>query len=251
MLKEERLKRIMREVNLHNKVLSVDLSRLLNVSEDTIRRDLKDLVSVGKIVKVHGGGISPSFALTLNHSNNSNVYALEEKQKIAEKTKTLLKKNMTILIEGGTTILEIVKAIPDNLDATFFSLSPQVGVALAKYENLEVICIGGKINKNAYLYTGASVINQLADMKVDLCIIGANGFSIEEGLTDSDWEVVQVLKAMIRSSHKVAVVCISEKLNTGQRLKICDLSSINYLITELPPDNSQLSKYRNANITVI
>ncbi|HTE24261.1 DeoR/GlpR family DNA-binding transcription regulator [Flavitalea sp.] len=251
MIKEERLKRIMREVNIHNKVLSVDLSRLLNVSEDTIRRDLKDLVNLGKIAKVHGGGISLSFALSFNHTNNNEIYALEEKQQIAQKTKTLLKKDMTILIEGGTTILEIAKSIPENLNATFFSLSPQVGVALAKYENLEVVCIGGKINKNAYLYTGASVINQLADMKVDLCLIGANGFSIEEGLTDSDWEVVQVLKAMIRSSHKVAVVCISEKLNTGQRMKICDTNSINYLITELPPDDSQLLQYRNANITVI
>ncbi|RPE12796.1 DeoR/GlpR transcriptional regulator [Chitinophaga lutea] len=244
MLKEERHKLIMREVNLHNKVLSADLSRLLDVSEDTIRRDFKELIDAGKILKVHGGAVSPSFHFP--HNMQSDVYAREAKQVIAEKTKKLLKKDSTVLIEGGTTIIELAKAISNDLRATFFVLSPQVAIALSDREKLEVISIGGKLSKNANVHTGASVINQLADIKTDLCIIGANGLSVTDGLTDSDWEIVQIIKAMMRSSQKVAVLSISEKLNTTQRLKVCDLQAIDYLITELPPDDAFLAQYKGS-----
>lgn len=72
-----------------------------------------------------------------------------------------------------------------------------------------------------------------------------------EGLTDSDWEVVQVIKAMIRCAKKVVVVSIAEKLNSVQRLKICDLSEIDYLITELPADSPFLSAFADKKLRII
>src|SRR5687768_11309819 len=113
MRKEERHKLIMREINLHNKVLSADLSTLLNISDDTVRRDLKELAESGKVLKVHGGAASKSFVAPFNLQNE--VYALAEKKKIAEKALKLIKNDMVILTEGGTTILELAKMIPKNL----------------------------------------------------------------------------------------------------------------------------------------
>lgn len=249
MRKEERHKLIMREINLHNKVLSADLSALLNISDDTVRRDLKELAETGKLLKVHGGAASKSFVSPFNTQNE--VYALTEKKKIAEKTLKLIKNEMVILTEGGTTILELAKMIPENLRVIFFTISPQVAITLSDHINLEVITIGGKLNKNANLHVGASVINQLVDIKVDLCLLGANAFSSEDGLTDMDWDIVQVKKALIRSSKKTAVLSISEKLNSTQRIRICDPNHINYLITELPPDNPLLANYRNDNLVLI
>jgi DeoR/GlpR family transcriptional regulator of sugar metabolism len=241
MLKEERHKIILREINLHNKVLSNDLSELLIVSEDTIRRDLNELAELELVLKVHGGAMSKTFHYPFNGQNQ--VYALEAKQIIADKAIGLFRKDMLILIEGGTTIMEIAKKIPDHLQATFLTVSPQVALTLAKHENIDVIVIGGRLAKNANIHTGASVINELSNIKPDLCIIGTNGISVQGGLTDSDWEVVQVIKAMIRTSRKVAVVSIAEKFNTVQKIKIIDISGIDYLITELPPDSSVLSSY--------
>jgi DeoR/GlpR family transcriptional regulator of sugar metabolism len=243
MRKSERHKLIMREINLHNKVLSTDLSSLLQISDDTIRRDLKELAEEGKILKVHGGAASKSFVAPFNAQNE--VYAVNEKREIARKTLSLLKNDMVVLTEGGTTILELAKMVPDNLRVTFFTISPQVAITLSDHSNLDVITIGGKLNKNANLHIGSSVINQLAEVKVDLCLLGANAFSAVEGLTDMDWEVVQVKKALIRSSKKVAVLSISEKLNTAQRIRICDTNQINYLITELSADSPELNNYRN------
>src|SRR5690606_6794590 len=101
MKKEKRQAIILREIDLHNKVLSVDLSEQLNVYDDTVRRDFKELAGQGKIIRVHGGAVSKSFVKPFNTENL--VYALEAKKKIAKKTLTLFKNNMVILTEGGTT----------------------------------------------------------------------------------------------------------------------------------------------------
>ncbi|MEO5889933.1 MAG: DeoR/GlpR family DNA-binding transcription regulator [Ferruginibacter sp.] len=242
MLKEERHKIILREVNLHNKVLTNDLSELLEVSEDTIRRDLNELDELEMILKVHGGAMSKTFHYPFNGQNR--VYALEAKKTIAQKAIALFKKDMLILVEGGTTIMEISKQIPADLHATVFTVCPQVAISLAEHENLEVITIGGRLSKNSNIHTGASVINELAAIKTDLCIIGTNGISVENGLTDSDWEVVQVIKAMIRSAKKTAVVCIAEKFDSVQKIKIADIKDVDYVITELDPDSPVLDVYR-------
>ncbi|MGX5817229.1 DeoR/GlpR family DNA-binding transcription regulator [Chitinophaga lutea] len=249
MIKEERHKLILREINLHNKVLSNDLAILLDVSEDTVRRDLKELDEEGIIIKVHGGAISKSLATPF--MKDSSIYAQDAKQVIAEKTLSLIKKDMVIITEGGTTMLEFAKALPDHLTATFFTISPQVAITLSDKNNLEVITIGGKLRKNANLHTGSSVLNQLSEIKADLCLLGANGFSAEDGLTDVDWEIVQVKKALVRSARKTAVLCISEKLNSSRRLKICDPNQVSYLITELTPDHPTMKAYSKEGLIVL
>jgi len=248
MKKEKRQAVILREIDLHNKVLSVDLSEQLNVSDDTVRRDLQELAGQGKIIRIHGGAVSKSFVKPFNSENL--VYALDAKKIIAKKTLSLFKNNMVIITEGGTTILELAKIIPHNLKVTIITISPQVAITLSEHDNLDVISIGGKLMKNANLHIGASVVNQLAGVKADLCILGANAFSAEEGLTDMDWEVVQVKMALIRAAKKVAVISISEKLNSTKWLNICPTSQINFLVTELDPNDKFLQNYKQQHITL-
>lgn len=249
MLKEERQAFIMKQINVHNKVLSTDLSEMLSVSEDTIRRDLKELSESGKVLRVHGGALSQSFHYPFR--NDHEIYALDAKHRIADKAISLLKNDMVVLTGGGTTMIELAKKIPDELRATFFTISPLVALELVEHPNLTVISIGGQLSKEAHVNLGSGVINALADIQVDLCLLGANSFSPKEGITDSDWEVVQVKRAMIRSAHKMAILCIAEKLNTTQRLKICDIGQIHYLITELSPENNLLFPYTSTDLTIL
>jgi len=249
MIKDERQRIILREINLHNKVLTADLSVLLQVSHDTINRDLKELIDSEQVVKVHGGAMSKFFATPF--LKDTDVYAKAEKQIIAGKALKLIKNDMVILTEGGTTMIELAKAIPDSLRVTFFTISPQVAITLSDHSNIDVITIGGKLNKNANLHIGPSVINDLSAIKADLCFLGANAFSVQDGLTDVDWDIVHVKKAIIRSAKKVAVLSISEKLNTAQRIKICGLEEIDYLITELPQDHQILSAYKSPGLELI
>ena len=73
--------------------------------------------------------------------------------------------------------------------------------------------------------------------------MGTNGISIENGISDSDWEVVQIKKAMISSAQKTVIVCIAEKINSVHKMKVCNLNSVNYLITDLDPADEYLKEY--------
>lgn len=248
MLKKERHTFIMKQINLHNKVLSSDLSQQLNVSEDTVRRDLNELDEAGKLLKVHGGALSKSFHFPF-HQNE--VYAQESKKQVALKAISLIKEGMVVLTGGGTTMIEMAKLIPEDLEATFFTISPLVALELAEHPRLTVILIGGQLSKNAQINIGASVINDLSEIKVDVCFLGANGIDVKEGITDSDWEVVQVKKAMIKSTAKVVILSIAEKLNSVQKMRVCGLNQVTHFITDLDPESEDLIPFKDGNIQII
>jgi len=240
MLKEERQAFIMREVNLHNKVLSSDLSVQLNVSEDTIRRDLNELAESGKVLKVYGGALSKSFQYPFQ---DNEVYARESKKVIAQKAITLIQDGMTVLLGGGTTMLELARMLPDKMQCTFFTISPLVALELAERSNDDVILIGGKLARSTNVTIGSQVINQLSEIRVDLCLLGTNSLSVEDGVTDSDWEVVQIKKAMLRCSQKIGILSIAEKLNSVQKMKVCNVNAIDYLVTDLNPKHENLIRF--------
>src|SRR4051812_3188215 len=98
MLKKERQAYITQQLNIHNKVLSSDLSQQLKVSEDTVRRDLNELSEQGKLLKVHGGALSTGFHFTLE---NNSIYSASEKKSIAQKAISLIKDGMLVLLSGG------------------------------------------------------------------------------------------------------------------------------------------------------
>jgi len=240
MLKEERQAFIIHQINLHNKVLSSDLSTQLNVSEDTIRRDLNELAENGKVLKVYGGALSKSFQHPFRENH---VYARDAKKQLAGKALKLIQNGMTVLAGGGTTMLELARMVPEHLQCTFFTISPLVALELAERTKAEVILIGGQLSRSTNICIGSQVINQLSEIRVDLCLLGANSLSVDEGVTDSDWEVVQVKKAMIRYSNKTAILSIAEKLNSAQKMKVCSLNAISYLITDLAPSHDSLAKF--------
>ncbi|UKT66199.1 DeoR/GlpR family DNA-binding transcription regulator [Pedobacter mucosus] len=248
MLKKERHEFIMRQINLHNRVLTSDLVQLLTVSEDTIRRDLQELVDEGLLFKVHGGALSKSYHSSFD---DSTVYARDSKIVIAKKATNLVKDGMVVLTGGGTTILEFVKQLPQSIQATFFTISPLVAVELAKYNGAEVILIGGLFSKNSQITYGGHVITQLSEIKADLCLMGTSAIHSEEGLTDTDWEINQLKKAMLACSKKSAVLCISEKLDITLRLKVCSIESITYLVTELDQQHESLARYRKKDLSIL
>lgn len=248
MLKKERHDFVMRQINLHNRVLTSDLVHLLNVSEDTIRRDLQELSDSGQLIKVHGGALSKSYQSSFD---DSAVYAKDAKISIAKKAISLIKDGMVILTGGGTTIIEVAKLLPENLHATFFTISPFVAIELAKYSKIEVILIGGLFSKNSQVTYGGHVINQLSEISPDLCLLGTSALHPNDGLTDTDWEINQLKKTMLNASKKTAILCISEKLNISLRLKVAAIENIHYLVTELPAADPLLESYKIKNLQIL
>lgn len=249
MLKRERQAYIVHQVNLHNKVLSNALSSDIEVSEDTIRRDLQELSNKGKLIKVHGGALSHSFHDITYPAKK--VYAQDSKKIIAEKAAKLVQDGMFVLTGGGTTIIELARALPLTLSATFISGSIPAVVEYMHHPNIEVIVIGDKLSKNSKITLGADALARINTLKPDLCFLGINAIDIQNGITDNDWDVVQLKQSMIATSQKVVCLTISEKINTIQPIHVCDLKKIDILITELPNNHPVLQPFVAAGITVM
>jgi len=240
MLQEERHNLIVQQINAHHKVVASDLCQQLNVSLDTVRRDIKQLEKKGKVIKVHGGAISPNFHQPFQQQE---VYAWSEKKEIAKKALALIKNGMTLLTGGGTVMLELARILPEHLSGTIFTVSPFVALEVAQRSSVEVILVGGRVSRNSYICTGASVAREIDTLRVDLCLLGTNGLSVEAGVTDFDWEVAQVKKAILNAAEKSALLSISEKLGTVQKVQVCKLNTIDYLITEADPKDEKLAPY--------
>jgi DeoR/GlpR family transcriptional regulator of sugar metabolism len=249
MLKKERQALILREVNIHNRVVLSDLSNVLGVSEDTVRRDLQELADAGKIVKVRGGALSKSYHVYSYQENE--IYAYQEKTIIARKAISLLRDDMLVLISGGSTNLEIARILPPDLRVIFLTVSLSTAMQLLEHPNAETIFLGGQLSKTAKISVGGDVVAQLNQIKPDLCLLGTNALDPTHGLTDTEWEVVTVKKAMIKSAAKTVLLSISEKLGTVQKIKICDLDEADMLITELEPDHSSLQAYAAAGLKIL
>ncbi len=247
MLKKERQEFILHQLNLHNKVLCADLSNKMEVSDDTIRRDLQELAQQEKLIKVHGGALSKSFHTAFDREM---VYNLEHKHIIAKKTATLVQSGMYILTSGGTSILEFAKSLDPTLNATFFTCSLNAAIEFAHHPSIEVVMIGDKISKDAMLTTGASAVQTIESVQADLCILGINSLDTQFGLSENDWEVVQIKKAMIKASKKTICIGISEKLNSQQKIKVANLDEIDILITELDPNDPKLLPYKHQGLTI-
>ena len=249
MLKEERQQTILTEVELHNRILLTDIAETLDVSIDTVRRDVKELDAEKKLRKVHGGAISLGF--TTNSARNTNIYALEDKTTIAKKAITMLKEGAVIFIDGGTTCLEMTRLIPETLQLTCFTISLPVAMELSKKTNITVIYIGGQIAKEAQISIGANAIHNLSEIRVDFSFIGTGYVDATYGLTEFDWDIVQIKKAVIKASKKTVLLSISEKLNSQHRYKTCDINAINTMITELAPENEILTAFKNNDIRIL
>jgi DeoR/GlpR family transcriptional regulator of sugar metabolism len=249
MLKMERQAFILHQVNLHNKVLSADITQQINVSDDTIRRDLQELAKEGKIIKVHGGALSPSYHN--GHHSNKEIYGYTQKRIIAQKAASLIKNGMFVLTGGGTTIIELARALPHDLHATFISGSIPALFEYSNHPNIEVIAIGDKVAKNSKITVGLEAVSKIKELKVDICFLGVNAISIENGVSDNDWDVVKIKKTMVESSRRLICLTISEKLNSQQAIQVCDCKKIDTLITELPADDELLQPFVQAGITVV
>jgi DeoR/GlpR family transcriptional regulator of sugar metabolism len=179
------------------------------------------------------------------------VYNVDNKKRIAQKAVSLIKDGMFVITGGGTTIIEMARLLPENLKATFFTGSIPAAYEYSQHPNIELIFIGDKISKKSQIAVGGEAISRISHIKADLCFLGINALDKETGITDNDWDIVQMKKAMIESASQTAVMTISEKLNTSQRVRICGIDEIDILITELDMNDHALDPFRQTGLTIL
>lgn len=249
MLKIERQKYILEKIDKEQKVLTLDLALLLNTSEDTIRRDLNELHAKKKLNKVYGGAVLITDAPV--DVFDIVIASEEQKIKIVSKALSLLHDGQVIIMSGGSTNLVFARLIPAELKATIYTYSLRIAMQLSQHPNIDLIFIGGKMQKNAMVTIGMDVIQVLSRLKADICFIGACSVNLELGLTEVDYEVTLVKKAMIGASKQVVSMFSSNKLDTKTPHVVCDLNHLSTIVTELDPEDNRLLEYKKTGINIL
>lgn len=249
MLKAERHSYILNKLHQEAKINTIDLAIELSISEDTIRRDLNELHAKGRLIKVYGG----AFPVEEKPINIFDIEILNEEKKriVGTKALSLLSDGQVIIMSGGTTNLAFSKLIPSDLKATIYTYSLPIAMQLSQHPNIELIFIGGKLQKNAMVTIGMDVIQMLSTIKADICFMGVSSINVKSGLTEKGYEVSVVKKAMIQVSEKVVAMVDSGKLDTKMPHSVCELYQLNTIITDLSPKDRKLSEYAATGVRLL
>lgn len=249
MLKQERHQIILDKLRRNRKVLSANLSVELEVSEDTVRRDLKELEAKNLLYKVHGGALC--IEKRAKSYEERKTAEIDKKNKIAAKAVKLINSGQVILMSGSTTNLALAKIIPHNINATIFTYSLPIALELTHHPNVEIIFMGGKLNKGAQVTVGIDVINAISKIKADICFMGTSGINTERGMTELNWEVAHIKKAMINASNYVAALCTSTRLLQSHSYTVVPAHDIDVIITDVNPKDKLLSSFNEVGIQTI
>ena len=249
MLKAERHSYIMNKIKEELKINTIHLALELEISEDTVRRDLNELHNKGKLIKVYGG----AFLAEEKSTNIFDIQIVNEDKKNIVGTKALsfLYDGQVIIMSGGTTNLAFSKLIPSELKATIYTYSLPIAMQLSQHPNIDLIFIGGKLQKNAMVTIGIDVLQVVSTIKADICFMGVSSINVKSGLTEVGYEVSVVKKAMIQVSDKVIAMVDSGKINTKMPHTVCELSQIHTMITDLNPKDIKLKEYTTSGVRIL
>jgi DeoR/GlpR family transcriptional regulator of sugar metabolism len=247
MLTAERRRMILGHLERDGKVVASELVVALGVSEDTVRRDLRELAADGLVQRVHGGALSPapasgSFAQRLH-------VAPEAKAELAEAALPLLDGADVIVLDGGTTSLELARRLPAGRACTVLTNSPPVASALADHPRAEVVLIGGRLLKEPQVAVGAEAVDALRRVRADACVLGICSLHPELGVTTNDHDEAQVKRAMVESAAEVIALATADKLRTAAPWVVAPLADVTHLVTDA--DGELAAGYAAAGLSVV
>ena len=246
MLKEERQALILNKLHTSGKVVVSRLAVELNVSEDTIRRDLLDLDQKGQVKRVFGGAI-PMERPVINFFDRETT-DVELKQRLSSKALDFLEKDQLVAIDGSSTNLQFAKSIPNNLKLTVLTNSYSIAHALSMKEQVNVILLGGRLLKESLMSVGEVAAAQADLYHPDLCFVGVYAIHPEYGMTIPYPDEVSLKRRLIENSNRVISLVSPIKLNTVSRYRV-GIEAFTTLVTENVPEEIAGS-YRNRGLDV-
>ncbi|MBV8113398.1 MAG: DeoR/GlpR transcriptional regulator [Silvibacterium sp.] len=248
MLTIHRKQHILEVLRRTGQVVAKELSQELGLSEDTIRRDLRELAAEGLLQRVHGGALPASPAMG-DFASRLNV-ATDEKKMIGRAAARMVQPGQVVILDGGTTAVQIARHFPVELKATVVTHSPTIAVELAGHGNIDVILIGGKLFKHSVVSVGAPAIESISRIRADAYFMGVTGIHPEAGLTTGDFEEAHVKRALSASAAETIVLASPEKLNAVSPYVVVPLSEVTGMIVAEGTNQKLISPYAGLGITI-
>lgn len=233
MMPAERHARIVSELRRRRTVSTEELAALCDASGETIRRDLTYLEGQGQLQKVHGGaaratervGDEAPFAERASG-------AIEAKQRIGQLAATLVRPGQTLVLDLGTTALQVARALPDDFYGTVATCSLLVAAELAGRPGIEVLVSGGRVRAGDLACSNSVTVAFFADLRADIAFLGSGGVDAAAGLTDFHLDEVATRRVMVSNSGRSYILADASKLTRVAPHRVCGLDAVSGLVTD-------------------
>lgn len=249
MLTSQRKKIILEKLAQDGQVVAKQLSEFFGLSEDTLRRDLRELDSEGLLQRVHGGALPVSSAIATFAERNTLESAA--KTAITKAAAAMIMPGQVVILDGGTTSAELVKQLPRNLQATIVTHSPSVAVGLVEHPNIEVIMIGGRLYKHSIVCVGAAAVEAMSHIRADIYFMGVTGVHPVAGLSTGDLEEAYIKRALAARAAETVVLASAAKLNAASQYAIGELTLAQTIVVEGDTADALIEPLQQAGVTVI
>jgi DeoR/GlpR family transcriptional regulator of sugar metabolism len=247
-LTTQRKKLILNRLESDGQVIAKVLSAELNLSEDTIRRDLRELAQDGRLQRVHGGAL-PSSPAVADFAGRETL-ASEAKRAIGRAAAAMIQPGQVVILDGGTTARELARQLPHGLRATMVTHSPTIAVALTSHPGVDVILIGGRLFKHSVVSVGAAAIESIGRIRADIYFMGVTGIHAELGLSTGDFEECHIKRALMSAAAETIVLASPEKLNTASPYIIAGMKEIDGMVVPAGVAKETLAPYEDLGVAI-
>lgn len=249
MLTSQRKQYILDVLRREGQVIAKRLSQELGLSEDTIRRDLRDLAHEGLLQRVHGGAL-PASPAVVNFAGREEL-AIDAKRAIGRAAALMIKDGQVIFVDGGTTAVQLVRQLPAALRATIVTHSARIAVELVDHPHIEVILIGGRLFKHSIVSVGAVALEAIGHIRADGYFMGVTGIHPSEGLSTGDLEEAYIKQAFCKRAAETYVFASEEKLGAASQYVVVALTEVSGLIVNQTVGEEVLQPYRALGLNII
>ena len=249
MLTTHRKQQLLSRLKQDGKLVAKDLSVEMSVSEDTIRRDLRELAQEGLLQRVHGGAL-PSSPAMVDFAGREEIRH-EGKVAIGRAAAAMIQNGQVVILDGGTTSREIARHISRELRATVVTHSPTIALELLHHPEVEVLLLGGRLFKHSVVAVGAACLEAIGKVRADLFFMGVTGVHPQAGLTTGDFEEAGTKRALSRAAAETFVLASAEKLNAASPYLVVEWNEITGIITERGVSQASVAPYEDMGLSVV
>lgn len=249
MLTTHRKQAILAALKRDGQVVAKTLSESFGVSEDTLRRDLRELAAEGLLQRVHGGAL-PASAAVGDFVQRQDI-ASTAKLAIATRAAAMILPGQVVILDGGTTCVQLARCLPPTLAITVVTHSPSIAVELASHPLVEVLLIGGRLFKHSMVAVGASAIEAMAHIRADVYFMGVTGVHPTEGLSTGDLEEAYVKRALAARAADVVVLASTEKLGAASPYVIADINTVSSIVVDRGAPDAIRRQLRAKGVAVV
>lgn len=249
MLAAERRDLLVTRLRRDGKLVARDLAAELGLSEDSVRRDLRELAAAGLCQRVYGGALPASPALGTTRARSG--IAPESKRRVAARAAALIAPGATAILDSGTTALAVVAALPPDLDATIITHSPAVAAALAEHQGVDVFILGGRLLKRSVAACGAAAAEAASGISADVYLLGSAGIHPKEGLTTGDPDEAAMKRILVSRAADTYVLGSIEKLGTVSAYRVVGLAEVAGIVTDAGDGHPAVRQLRAQGVSVL